>query len=60
MKVKIKKDAKQAYLNSLGRFNPINWDFAKQMDQISGMLIEVDINYLFNNQINTSVFFINF
>ena len=49
MKLKIKENAKQVYLNSLGRFQPINNKWCKVLDFIQGKIVGVDTEYLLKN-----------
>lgn len=57
MKIKIRSDAKQAYINSVpfgnGWSMPINWEWAETMEKIQGMTLEVETEYLFKDQFNT-------
>ncbi len=52
MKIRIREDARKYYIaSSMGTF--INWDWANTMEQVQGMVLEVETEYLFKNQYNT-------
>ncbi len=53
MKIKIKKDAEQIYVNSVFPF-AVNWEWAKTMEKIAGMTLEVKTDYLFKDQYSTA------
>lgn len=59
MKIKIKKDAKAIYIREQTKHLPpsapgnINWDWARMLEQVQGMTLEVETEYLFKDQFNT-------
>ncbi len=54
MKIKVRNDAKKYYINTLPRYQPINWKWAGTLEQVQGMTLEVETKYLFNDQFNTA------
>jgi len=52
MKIKIRQDARKVYTSekNLGRYN---YKWCELLDQISGMVLEVDTEYLFRDQFST-------
>ena len=55
MKIKIRADARNYYI---ARCNcdrqPTNWDWADKMGMVAGMTLDVETNYLFRDQYNTT------
>jgi len=52
MKIRIKKDAEQIYVNSVFP-SAVNWEWAELMAKVAGMTLEVKTEHLFKDQYST-------
>src|SRR5512139_3137075 len=53
MQVKVRKDARLAYIHGVPRFGTVNWHWADLLKAVEGRIIEVETDYLFRDQFNT-------
>lgn len=51
MKIRIRDNASALYVQ--GQKFAVNWEWAKQLEQIQGMTLEVETEFLFKDQFNT-------
>lgn len=54
MKIKMKDDADIAYIKSLYHSAPINWHWVTVLALVSGLVLDVETEFLFKNQFNTA------
>lgn len=52
MKIIIKENAKSIYMQSNRR--SVNWEWAEKIEKLQGKTLEVETEFLFNNQFNTA------
>jgi stalled ribosome alternative rescue factor ArfA len=51
MKIRIREDAKSAYVNDIRNFWT-NWEWAALLEKLQGMTLEVETDFLFRDQFN--------